>query len=289
MKVTINNKSVNVPDNWNDIPSRKLSKIIRIFYSDGNDLKTKKIEMLSILLNLPLLFFESWEKDAGEYFTAELSDLLQCTEFLFEEVKDKYFAPSLQLTKTPWNKLNIADDVYHGPNSSLSNISFYEWCKADSYFINYHETKKKRYLNKLIATLYRPSKPNTEENKATNFNGDVRLPLQGYESTLNKRAWMISQLPLVNRLTILHFFSSCRKEITDTFENIFPKPKDDEVPEKRGGNDYGWAGVILELAGTKFGDDAAVSSKPLFTILVHLSMQEDKRKLAAMNRAKQKT
>jgi len=280
--VRINDKTIKAAQEWNELPLKVLREIIRILYSDKAKLETKKIECIGQLLGLPFTFFNQWEKDAGPEFLMELNDLLPVSDFLFMEVGENQFAPSLGLTDNPLPIIKANGKKLYGPKSELENISFYEWSHADTYYLKYFETQDAYYLNKLIAVLYRPAKELNQYNKESMYEGDQRLPLLRYEETLENRIKDIDKLDQVTKWIILHFFASCRKLITDSFQNIFKQPEGD--PGESNGNDYGWAGVILELAGDKFGDDDQTAAKPLYTILIHLSMQEDQRVKADMER-----
>jgi len=81
-----------------------------------------------------------------------------------------------------------------------------------------------------------------------------------------------------------HYESLLRaqREANELFERLeTASPTEDEValqeryPETFSGGKpsrHGWAGVIVSLAGEKFGDDDAVASKNIHAIFTHLEM-----------------
>jgi hypothetical protein len=135
----------------------------------------------------------------------------------------------------------------------------------------------------LLASIYRPGKPPTPDNVANAYHGDRRLPY--VEASVEGRKQYLRRLPPVVRGLLLFWLSSCRESIIQQFPNLFSKPANRADGQfERVGNDYGWAAVIMSLAGN-LADTDIVAAKPWGDALVYMSFLEDQRKVQEMQAA----
>jgi len=227
---------------------------------------------------LRMMLLQAWlqltAKEMDRISPEQMGKLTPLLDFLFEETASGTTIAT-QLTATPLPEIYFCPSgMLHGPANAFSNLTFYEWIKAESAFAAFCENKNPAQLHRLIALLWRPAKPATSINVDTLYGGDIRLPLRPYEATVNLRAGVIaSDLPEWKQHLILHWYTSCRQRcIVERWPILFDAPNDDTPPSK-----FGLAGVLLEVAGTKFGTVDQTADTPLFTILLHLAMEENKR------------
>lgn len=69
------------------------------------------------------------------------------------------------------------------------------------------------------------------------------------------------------KMAILHWFACCRKLVFSML------PASTEKEDK-----FGWAGVIISLAGDKFGTEKEVKETNLWSIVTYIRMQDKKKK-----------
>ena len=311
MEVRINNKTIVVPQSWNELSFRQLLICYSIIMVDlerileSNEIMPfKRIELVKALLTVENSFMERWEQDCitnyGEeegqsQFLAELQELFPITDFLFDKIEEEdqpvKYQVRLGLTKCPYPELGYTTKknkkkVWLGPKDELSNISFIELATTFTLFESFMETGEEEYVDQLIATLYRPIKPATSANKRSGYQGDRRLPFLCHESTVDKRIEKVKLIPDTIKQLLTFWFASCRQHIIASYENIFSAPGDGIKGEKTG-NDYGWGGVLMSLAGGLESIDK-IAGQPYQNALTYLSFLEDQRKLAEMKIQKEK-
>lgn len=277
-------------------------------------LPTKRIFLLKELMKVGDEFFAAWMKDLIEedpqdgldVFHEQLKYLSdEVTGFFFDEQENededapKQFTMALGLTKCPYPQISRKLKLYqkeknfqnlkkakkeitfYGPGDGLENITIYELGTAFTLFENYlnaeREEKQKdvnKYVNQLIATLWREGKTDHKANRLAAFQGDRRLPLLNYEAAVDRRIKPISMLPKSVKQLILFWFASCRQKIINSYPLIFRLPEGGASSK----NNYGWAGTLFALS-KDFDKVDVVSQQNANTALLYLSYLEDQRKL----------
>lgn len=290
---------------------------------DGEEMIFKRIELMKILTGFTNDFLNRWKEDClredpdeGDLlFQAELEEVSRSvTDFMFKKIEPEKegdpvrYQLNLGLTKCPWpvieeyhgrkpffsgktlkalwkrfffpKKNQVSIENYYAPADGLENITIYEMGMAFMAFERFMLQQNEDFAHELIAILYRPPKPPTEENLWSDYQGDIRLPYLHHESTVKKRKERMAKLPEPVKQLIVFWFASCRDLIISSFENVFTKPKQGSL----GGNDYAWAGLILQLADGIVHVDQ-VAQQPWSTALTYISMLEDRRKEMEMKAA----
>jgi hypothetical protein len=151
-----------------------------------------------------------------------------------------------------------------GPSDRLTNIVFIEFIKCEKYFIDYSKTGIEDSLNKLVAILYRPKRTDITE-QSENYEGDLRIKYNDH--TIERRSKDIAALPFPVRMAVFLFYQGCRESIVAAFPEIFQEPEEGAKPEK---GSQGWTDVLINLAGSKFGNMEATAYTSLYTILATL-------------------
>lgn len=279
--IQINDIQHHIPQTWDDLTLHQLmtcyqivmdQRINHIFEAE-EQIQLRRIEITKAILNLDDQFMKSWEKDAGSDFFQELHQVADTVSaFAFEPVDDDKYQLSLNRYKCPYPELEYGELFFYSPADSLNNITLYELGMSFRSFEAFAQNGKEEDLHRLLAILYRPGKPDTPANVQSDYEGDRRLPLYKHETTIDRRMKTMAMMPVLVSQVIVFWFASCRQKIISSFPNIF------EAPEgEKGGNDYSWAGVILNLADGIVNEEK-VSNTNYGTALVYLSMLEDRRK-----------
>jgi len=304
MKVTINGKDIYPPQSWNELSLKQqlacyaiIMKNTKGMLEAPEHLPARKIVLTKYLLGLSDKFIKDWEEERIEeyghedgllIFDNELMELTQVADFFFEKIESNIdgdneevivqYQVKLGLTKRPFpmlkrKKKSDRNKRLFAPADNLENISIYELGTTFTLFENYIKTKNISYVDKLIATMYRPAKPANNKNKRSAYQGDIRQPLMDHEGMIKKRIKNVETLPTAVKQLILFWFASCRQKIIDSYPNVFVESKGE-----KGGNQYGWGGVLLELAGGLV-HLKQVGNQSHSNALAYLSYMEDKRKL----------
>jgi|GEM_PF-1671678 hypothetical protein len=310
--ITINDTSFQVPKTWDNLTVEQQLTCYQIIMQDSlldftldEALPYKRLAITKYLMELKDDFLERWEKDCIEaegeeagktIFLAELNTIVEAmTDFAFQEVallpsdEPTETATTYELTMTlsrcPFPRLESPKKKtkLFAPKNELSNITLYELTMSFTALEQYLETKDESYLHRLLGILYRPGKKSSKALKQSNYHGDRRLALLHHESTIEARAQLCAQLPKNVKQLIVFWFASCRHQIIKGYANIFQEPDGTE----QGGNDYGWATLLLELSGG-LPNLKVVGNQLYSTGLTYLSYLEDKRKLSELEMAKRK-
>ncbi|MEO0626204.1 MAG: hypothetical protein AAFY91_04390 [Bacteroidota bacterium] len=301
LTVTFDGKTFAPPKSWNDLKRKQYLKIFSLLcarnkgaltHSDGL-LEFHKIEVTRAIIGLTDQDLEAWKaklmaenEEDGEYiFLEQLKTISEAfSAFLYEKDEEGKVSVRCDFTRLPYRTLksrNKKGVTLHGPADELDNLTFGELAECFTLYEAYLQDQDESYVDRLLAVLYRPHKPKSKKNIAKNYGGDVRLPYLGYEATVDHRIRKMKGLPQVVRSLLLFWFGCCRKTIIDRYANIFEAPVEGKT--KRG-NDYGYGGLMLSLAGGVVHLDK-VSAQPFDNVFTHLSMLQDKANQAEWSRA----
>lgn len=236
--------SIDIPETWNELTRRQLLNVSKWLDADMPE-APKKLKLLMALMDVRWYQFAlQWK-----FFFLDpnaIPDLLKLTDFLFEENK---------LSNWLIDNVKVKGQRLFGPMDKLSNITLGEFSFTETYFMQFHQNQSDHYIHKLIAVLYRPADMGVDE-------GDIREEFNEYK--IENRAILISKLPNNVKLAILYNYIGCRNAIVSLFPRIFNAEGQDNQ-----GSKFGWADVIVQMAGEKFGDVDETSRKNLFSILIH--------------------
>lgn len=289
MIITLNigntHRSITPPQSWNELSTEQAMCILGIIQLGQGSLMDKRIKILHHLLGLRPEEIKAWQTTRNEehgadgplIFHAELQALLPITDFLFEKLDDDKFTLSPKLTKCPFPTLQLTANssqliALHSPADALANITGEELAHLFDEYEAYSKTQALEHLHRLVAILYRPSKPTTQANTEEAYHGDRRRPLN--RATLTQRAQLVATLPVMVKNLILFWFLSCRMTcFVEKYSNVFKYRESEE----RQGNDYGWWGTFRAIAGS-LKDIDAVAGLDAHSVLAELSYLEDRQR-----------
>lgn len=170
--------------------------------------------------------------------------------------------------------------VLYGPTDEMSRQCFMEFIKAETYYWGWKKSlvrdmgdypdkpgndglrgsgdaggnpdavsEADEYLDKLIATLYRPMKREINWN---DFDGDLRQLYN--DTTIEQRVPWVAGLPLKKKMAIVLFYEGCRKQIVENpaFVEVFKRENKHAMQSRA--NDSArsggtWIDALSSLAG----------------------------------------
>ena len=150
------------------------------------------------------------------------------------------------------------NEVYYGPADAFENCVFLEWILGDQLFNKFQQTGDIIYLDRLIAVFYRSPKKQVDKL----YKGDMREPL--VDDLLEGKAEAFATLPAVMKTALLTTYIGNRNTVISRFRRVFDG-REDEAAD----NPFGWTGVLVGLAGTKFGNKAETEQTMLYDMMIH--------------------
>lgn len=259
----------------------------------------QRLRAFFYLADLPAHIIEEWQLsdslsaedalDSETIFACSLHEA--CTQVLAPLIKigteegEPPFSLIFERTKAIWPELKVRTaqnrtESWYAPATAWENLSIYEMAMAFSLLETFGSDPQPEHIHRLMATLYRPSKPATPLNLDTNYQNDRRIPyLEHGEYNVDRRMPHFAKLsPAVLNL-LLFWAMSCRASIIAAYPRVFVPRK--ESTADRNPNDYGWGGVLLSIAEGVVNLDK-VAAQNCHTILAYLSKLEDERLDQAM-------
>lgn len=240
--VHIGESSYPLPSRWDELSAVQLRRMAWL-----SGMEQDPVDIAKLVFLIQTLSLTWWQRMRLQYFyyfqadTIERADLLICTQS-FHEFRS--------LTAQKIKKIRRKFVLFYGPDSGLANCTFWEYIKAEQYYLNYLEKKEPVWLDKLIATLYRPSKKNFDPNTDT----DRRIHLN--DMAVRFRMEVIKGIEQDTKLAVLLWFSGCREQISNNFPLVFKKQeaaKEAASPQRSKSskpNGVGWMQLISELSGS---------------------------------------
>ena len=240
------NKSIDSASAWNELSQKQLYIISDVLHSktlliDG------KIRLAIALLGIKMRLFL-------RFTASQVHDILPITQFILEENK---------LTKNLVPYLKVGSKRFYGPTSRLANITIEEFGFADTFYTRFKETMEDEWICRLCAVLYRPQRSGYNP-KSDSYKGDIREDFNKH--LVFVRARRFEKLNSSQKYAIYLFYEGCRNEIIKKHKHVFAK-------RKPTGKSFGWGGILVDLAGNKFGGHEQTKRANLFDVLGHLEME----------------
>lgn len=262
-QVKIDKQEFSVPSSWSEINHVQLAKVAHLIFGSPDTLLSR--QGLAVLALIPGLK-KVWKRLTDE----QVWDLLHLTDWMFEDISGRSIIREFQHNKI----------TYHLPEDNLRKESIIAYYFADTYFSNYLESKKPDFLDKVIACIARqegsakyPALQETE--------GDIREHFSTSRTTA--RAIDFGTLDAGIKTAILLFFMGSKKYIHKQYEILFTRHEADEIKSTKPSfgkkiipkPDYGWLGVIYDLAEQKtFGSFDQVKHQFLHTCCYYLTKKK---------------
>lgn len=260
-------KKLAVPENWNELTPRQFRLVCKVlsYCSTVRDLsvndvagKASQFAIRSKLLVCKSFFgLRRWQYKC--IMPDQWYDLLESVDWVFSGKID------LSSQKMPSFRLFFRR--YFGPKDQFKVETFEEVTMADTYALKYMKTGESVFLDALTAVLYRPKKGLFKlRNRATSS----RVAID--EISVDRRTRLFSKyLPQYRKQAALFMYLGFRSEvIMDEFSDLFGVGE-----SSKSGNDFGWFGVQLAMAGGKFGALKETLNTPWKSVFYHLMIEKD--------------
>lgn len=277
--INYDKKEVIIPSDWNELTKKQYLFVCEKFadiITSPDKLTTEEYYASKVFLVRHFLQM-SWSK--FQHVTAEqIACILPYLEFLDSK--------EITLNKNLVPSFRCFGIKYYGPKDRMKTSTMGELVSADTYFINSQKKSNPEMLYMLLATIYRPKQRFIWIKKYLGtWDGDMRQKFNS-RSTENRSKFFKRFLHKKYCWAALYFYWGFRKHNVMAFRSLFAQPDEDgetDVREKSG-NDYGWAGTLLEMAGDKFGDFKATENTNWFTLFVEMSRQMEESKKREMQK-----
>lgn len=254
--VTINSTPYQLPSRWDELSGEQLRKMAWVSLLDKSPADTAKLMILIMAMSLPW-----WARLKFQYFYIVQSSIEEKADLLY---LTRSFQEFRTLTTQKIQKIRYRFVLLYGPESGLANATFWEYIKAEQYFLNYNERKDPIWLDKLVAVLYRPQR----EGFNPQIHADIRTPLN--DASVKFRTAIVQKIDLQTKLAILMWFDGCRTALIKMFPLIFQKEEKSRTNFNKSRGQSGWIGLISELAGS-MNDYEKIGETNLFTAMTDIS------------------
>ncbi len=191
----------------------------------------------------------------------QLEEILSIGDFVFKKIQ--YTKNLLPTIKIGWFK------KLHGPADELANTCINEFSFCIGYYNSYNRKKEEKYLDLLVACLYRDSYKNWEDT------GDIRKPFNN--NTADKYLEEIAKLSFAIKMAVYLFFHCSIDLFSKRFPLVFSRGE-----ESSASPDNTFLDIILKLSGGKFGSFNETKDQNAFLVLKELNTLL----LAAVNKPK---
>jgi hypothetical protein len=263
--ITIHKTNYSVPSSWSEITNDQLIKVAPLIFGSPESMMVRK--GLALLFLLP---------DLKRYYSrltdGQKWDLFNLTDWLFEDISGR------SVVRTFTHK-NVE---YFLPEDNLRKESIIAFSFADNYFQQFINTKDPLYLDKVIACIAR-QKGSYDFPALQETEGDHREHFSTSRTLERSKAFL--DLPIGIKNAVLLFFMGSKKFIHKQYEILFTKKEEPvKSPADKKANfgkkkipkpDYGWIGIIYDLAEQKtFGSFDQVKHQFLHTCCYYLTKKK---------------
>ena len=253
--VLVNNKEISIPENWEDV--MKNDKLFRyavsLFFLD---LTAEQLQLFFALKVFKISNFKFWRM---KRVLDKRPNSFQADELL-EGLAVGIEAVEFVTKKSPSIKDNYVKDIFvlnkiHSPNSILGDCVAWEFALAEDAFISFNKKEEEKYLDKLIAILYRGEKNSSffKPNKKL-----VRVVFD--ENTIEARQERLKKVKFSDKWLIYRWYASQREIIIKQHPHVYKSDGD--------GDGGGLADTIISLSTA--GNEERVGNTKLALILRRL-------------------
>lgn len=276
----INNTVIRYPSQWDELNRQQLEIIVGLSLMNLTEMSFKT----HLLLHLANIHVEKGEEifnpdDPSEQLfkvklryskslfvsSLQIAALANGFDFLFNKSEtidtDQHIRLESQLTVNLITSFKVAGTTYYGPSDKLFNINFSEFIHAETNLKRFNETKEIKYLDRLVAVLYRPQDKHYDP-ESPDYKGDRRAPFNDHR--IDERAEQLRKLNHNIRMCIYLFYVGCQWWIQQQFPHVFSYKGGDQD------NKLGFLGMVDALTGGDVTKTEEIRSSYLMDVMVHL-------------------
>jgi hypothetical protein len=300
MNIKIGNFEIQTAEGWNDLfvkyghtdGLRKAMIIAEVIAQDvenavdaQTELVMKKIEVFKVLTgwnqkNLDALktslMYDDMENGEEEFYLI-IEKMLHCTDAFFNVVEDEEgnamadMAHTLTICPYPTLAYNYREkggrssgnkkQLLCAPKSDMENISFSEFMSLMTLTDKYLKTGDIKHIDRLLATLYRPMKPKTEDNIENAYYGDKRVKL--IDAAVDVRVGKFTNMAKEARQILILWLLSCRAMFVQKYKDLFDT--DIDAPD----DGTGWAGVLVAMSNGDITRQQSIQDQSAHDVLTN--------------------
>ena len=247
-QIEIDGKTYSMPSNWNELTRKQVLFVSRLFQG--------QLTMADFKLRALFDFLSVKSKVIKRIHPEDAYFLCESLDFLFKEVTlTKNLLPVIG---TGWRK-------WVGPSDAMMNCTFGEFTMANSLLDSFSKTKEQKYLDEMVAILYRPKKWFWLIRKGFTDNQD---PRQRFASrSLKSRCIRMATVDYSVKYSVFLFFSGVLNSLPALYPYVY------EQKGEAGSEDNGWASLIISLADGKTDDKSleTVMNSNLYNVMIGLN------------------
>jgi len=247
-QVQVDNIYRSLPSTWNELTREQLLYVSGLFAS--------KLPLVEFRVKA-LFEFLSMKRTALKRIAPEDAyALCESLDFLNKEVN---------LTRNLLPVIKAGLKKYLGPADAMMYCTFGEFTLACSALDEYQKTGEEKYLDQLVAILYRPHKLCWAIRKYFTDNLDPRAKFMN--RTLKKRAGKLGRVDLGVKYSIYLFFNGVLNSLPALYPYVY-RQKDETDSQ-----DNGWASLIISLADGKTDDKSleTIMNSNLYNVFIGLN------------------
>lgn len=232
--LNLNQTQVQFPSTWNELSSAQVLHICTLYNTVG-DVPTLKVQLFLCLVGATITGKDKQSRPGiyqldikGTKYAIKTEDIAyiadKSTSFILKKQhkigsKQAIYSINSALINNP-----IPDYCgLIGPSNGLGNITWAEFCAAQTAYSGYCHTKHPQHLHKLIAILWREAVPGLTPFSA-NYNGDLRKPYNDFIA--DAHAVEIGKNWRANHITAaLLFYEGCLNYIVARYADLFASSK----------------------------------------------------------------
>jgi hypothetical protein len=221
-------KTIIVPENWEELTQRQFIKIADLLHSGIEDDAIMYDKALFILCGKSLFNYLRIPLDMRERAQEHIQWV-----FSQEHLITKNLIPNFK--------------GLFGPESNFDNLQLAEFHHSETAYHRFIFEKDEEQLNELVAILYREGKKNYDRQR--NHDGDVRIEFSYNDITFHKHK--VKRWPVAVKRAVLLWYDGCRQQLVKDYPEAFNSGEAAVVHDE---NYFeGLYGIIRSISGVKHG------------------------------------
>ena len=247
-QVQIDDIRRSLPSTWNELTREQLLYVSSLF--------TSKLTLIEFRVKALFEFLSVKRKALRRIAPEDAFTLCESLDFLNKEVN---------LTRNLLPVIKAGLRKYFGPADAMVYCTFGEFTLACSALDEFQKTGEEKYLDELVAILYRPKKIFWFIREFFTDNQDPRAKFMN--RALKKRIGKIDRIDHCVKYSIYLFFNGVLNSLPALYPYVY------QEKNETGNQDNGWASLIISLADGKTDDKSleTIMNSNLYNVFIGLN------------------
>jgi hypothetical protein len=162
------------------------------------------------------------------------------------------------------SEITINGTTYLGPSNKLSNLEFWEYCKADTHFSRYQKTNSLAEFAKFLACIYRIANRDLAQVEQS---GNARIPFNDKRIITDSAKFM--HVDAATRVAITLNYVAIKHWLKRVFTEVFRSATKGDENGNDTNQDIGrmYGRLLLNIAKRRHQDEEVIARKPLLLVL----------------------